>query len=167
MDEDYERTLLQLPQVLVFKIPTLKTSGGHRAADWPTTPVWTGKLKIVEKKGVAVIVLIDDRNQTFAVCPVTDDGAIDRTVDSGRYFILRIENAQGKRAFIGIAFNERNDAFDFNVALSEHKAQKEREQQATDFFDSPSAALKDLSLKEGEKVKITIASTTVSSYYIL
>jgi adaptin ear-binding coat-associated protein 1/2 len=164
MDDDYERTLLQLPHVMVFKIPTLKTSAGHRAADWPTTPVWSGKLKIVEKKQVAVIALIDEHNQTFAVCPVTDDAAVDRTVDSGRYFILRIENAQGKRAFIGIAFNERNDAFDFNVALSEHKAQKEREKQAMDFFDTPTAALKDLSLKEGEKVKINIASSTVSMF---
>jgi hypothetical protein len=38
-----------------------------------------------------------------------------------RYFVLKIQNAQGKHAFIGIAFNERNDAFDFNVALSEFK----------------------------------------------
>lgn len=41
--------------------------------------------------------------------------------DSGRYFVLKIVNEQGRHAFIGIAFNERNDAFDFNVALQEHK----------------------------------------------
>ncbi len=41
--------------------------------------------------------------------------------DSGRYFVLKIVNDQGRHAFIGIAFNERNDAFDFNVALQEHK----------------------------------------------
>jgi adaptin ear-binding coat-associated protein 1/2 len=76
---------------------------------------------VIEKSSIAIIVLLDENNQTFAVCPVSDEGAVDRTTDSGRYFILRIENAQGKRAFIGIAFNERNDAFDFNVALSEHK----------------------------------------------
>jgi hypothetical protein len=35
--------------------------------------------------------------------------------------VLRIQNATGKHAYIGIAFNERNDAFDFNVALQEHQ----------------------------------------------
>lgn len=140
-----------------------------------------GKLKIIEKGSLAVILLLDEKNQLFAVCPVNDEGAVDRTVDSGRYFILRIENKEGKRyimisvvyrlyqisifrAFIGIAFNERNDAFDFNVTLSEYKAQRDREKQA-DLLDvtgasSLSAPLRDLTLKEGEKVKINIATTT-------
>jgi hypothetical protein len=34
-DDDYERTLLQLPHVMVFTIPALKSSGGHCASDWP------------------------------------------------------------------------------------------------------------------------------------
>ena len=42
-------------------------------------------------------------------------------LDSGRYFVLRITNDKGRHAFIGICFNERNDAFDFNVALAEFK----------------------------------------------
>jgi hypothetical protein len=52
-----------------------------------------------------------------------DSSNIDKTLvtDSGRYFVLKIVNEQGRHAFIGIAFNERNDAFDFNVALQEHK----------------------------------------------
>lgn len=52
MDEEdwaIERTLCQLPQVHVFKIPTRMTADGYRAADWPKDSAWTGKLKIVAK----------------------------------------------------------------------------------------------------------------------
>jgi hypothetical protein len=77
-------------------------------------------------------------------------------LDSGRYFVLKITNAQGRHAFIGIAFNERNDSFDFNVALSEFKSQVQREDQASKNVDVPVAAMKDMSLKEGEKIKIKI-----------
>lgn len=72
MDEDFEieRTLCQLPQVHVFKIPVRMTAEGHRAADWPKDPAWTGKLKIVAKGSAASIVLFDDSNPSFAVCHV-------------------------------------------------------------------------------------------------
>jgi hypothetical protein len=89
---------------------------------------------------------------------VTDERAVERTLDSGRYFVLRITNAQDKHAFIGIAFNERNDAFDFNVTLSEFKNECERELQASKLSDLPVGPMKDLSLKEGEKIKIKVVS---------
>lgn len=113
------------------------------------------------KGRIAAIVLLDDKNQTFAVCQVTDDSAVERTLDSGRYYVLRITNAQGRHAFIGIAFNERNDAFDFNVALAEFKSELEREDQASKMAELPVGPMKDLSLKEGEKIKIKIVSLSV------
>lgn len=86
-----------------------------------------------------------------------NEGAVERTVDSGRYFVLRIVNPQGKHAYIGMAFNERNDAFDFNVALQEHKSELEREDQAAKGIGSSLLApLRDLSLKAGEKIKINV-----------
>ena len=103
MDDDFEieRTLCQLPAVHVLRIPTRKTADGHRAADWPQDPIWTGKLKITAKAKLATITLMNDKNAIFGVCPVTDDAAVERTLDSGRYFVLRIKNEQGKHAFIG------------------------------------------------------------------
>jgi len=137
---------------------------GHRASDWPTTPIWTGKLKIISKGSIAIITLLDDKGNTFAVCPVTDDTAVERTLDSGRYFVLRIKNAQGHQAFIGIAFNERNDAFDFNVSLSEFKSECEREKQAaTSAQILPTEPKYDLTLKEGEKIHINIQSSSNNS----
>ncbi len=132
---------------------------GHRASDWPKDPTWTGKVKIVAKGRVAAIILLDDKNQIFAVCQVTDDSAVERTLDSGRYYVLRITNAQGRHAYIGIAFNERNDAFDFNVALAEFKSELEREDQASKLADMPTGPMKDMSLKDGEKIKIKIVRT--------
>lgn len=131
---------------------------GHRASDWPKDPSWSGKLKIVAKGKVAAIILMDDKNNVFAICQVTDDGAVERTLDSGRYFVLRITNQQGRHAFIGIAFNERNDAFDFNVALSEFKNEIEREEKASKLFSQaiPAAAPVDMTLKSGEKIKIKL-----------
>ncbi len=90
------------------------------------------------------------------MCQVTDDSAVERTLDSGRYYVLRITNAQGRHAFIGIAFNERNDAFDFNVALAEFKSELEREDQASKMSEIPVGPMKDMSIKEGEKIKIKI-----------
>lgn len=141
---------------------------GHRASDWPKDPTWTGKLKIVAKGKVAAIILMDASNQVFAVCKVTDDAAVERTLDSGRYFVLRITNEQGRHAFIGIAFNERNDAFDFNVALSEFKNELEREELANKLSSEvPVGAMKDMSLKEGEKIKIKIVSYSVKAVCFL
>jgi hypothetical protein len=91
------------------------------------------------------------------VCQVTDDSSVERTLDSGRYFVLRITNQQGRHAFIGIAFNERNDAFDFNVALNEFKSELERETKATEW--STAAPAQDFSLKSGEKIKIKLVWT--------
>eukprot|EP01038_Epipyxis_sp_PR26KG_P004613 gene4613-6490_t len=156
MSDEVERTLCQLPQVHVFKIPARKSADGYRASDWPKDPTWSGKLKIVSKGRTAAIILMDDKNQTFAICPVTDDAAVERTLDSGRYFVLRIKNAQDRHAFIGIAFNERNDAFDFNVALAEFKSECEREDQASKLSEVPIGPMKDLSLKDGEKIKIKV-----------
>ena len=150
-DDEYERTLCQLPLCHVFKIPVRSSAAGHRASDWPTDPQWSGRVKIVAKGNTAAIFLMEaNDDRVFACCSVTDDAAVERCVDSGRYFVLRITNPQGRHAFIGIAFNERNDAFDFNVALSEHKASVERSQAPIQV----AASLGNLSIAEGEKIKL-------------
>ena len=59
--------------------------------------------------------------QIFAVAPVRKDGppAAEKVSDSSRFFVMRIENASGAYAFIGVGFNQRSDAFDFNVAMQD------------------------------------------------
>eukprot|EP00619_Florenciella_sp_RCC1007_P004557 CAMPEP_0205913622 /NCGR_PEP_ID=MMETSP1325-20131115/6666_1 /ASSEMBLY_ACC=CAM_ASM_000708 /TAXON_ID=236786 /ORGANISM="Florenciella sp., Strain RCC1007" /LENGTH=117 /DNA_ID=CAMNT_0053280521 /DNA_START=70 /DNA_END=420 /DNA_ORIENTATION=+ len=110
---EIETTLCMIHTVHVFQIPPRSSSGGHRANDW-TREVWDGKLKIVQKGSNATVYLLDKHNgNEFAQAPVVD-GAVEKCVDSSRYFVLRCVNQKDKnqRAFIGLAFNERNDAFE-------------------------------------------------------
>ena len=94
-----------------FKLPPTPASGGWRGADW-RDEVWQGTVKVVERGQSAFIILVDRIfGVDLSVIPIKD-GAVHRCIDSRRYFVLRIENALGRHMVIGMAFNERNDAFD-------------------------------------------------------
>lgn len=148
-----ERVRTSLKNAHVFKLPPRQTvSVGWRGADW-REKVWQGTVKVVERGDTTAILLVDKEKGTiFAVCPVKE-GAVERCIDSSRYFVLRIENASGRHMFIGVAFNERNDAFDFNAALEDSKREKEMEQMPAPTCNAPT---KDYSLQAGEKIRVAI-----------
>lgn len=150
-DEEYVQ--LKLNEVFVYKIPPKTSAAGHKAADWKDQ-VWVGKLEVVIRGSQVVIKLVGEDGKIFAVAPVRKDGppAVEKVSDSSRYFVLRIENDKGQYAFIGIGFNNRSDAFDFNVALQD--AQKDTDASKRAALDLGPAL--DLSLKAGEKITIKI-----------
>lgn len=156
-----ERVRCVIKDAHVFKLPPRPTSGGWRGADW-REEVWQGTVKVVERGEMTLVLLVDRNNgQMFAVCPIKD-GAVDRCVDSSRYFVLRIENANGRHMFIGMAFNERNDAFDFNTSLED--AKREREAAKEPAVKLPDLPSKDYSIKEGEKIVVNIKNKIVSNH---
>jgi hypothetical protein len=107
-----------------------------------------------------LVLLVDasDERNIFAICPIRHDvvyentttttttaaanggsggggsnagNGVDRCIDSSRYFVLRIRNVQtGRHMYIGLAFNERNDAFDFNTSLEDSRREKEMDRRA-------------------------------------
>ena len=137
----------------VFKLPPRPTSGGWRGADW-REEVWQGTVKVVERGQMTLVLLVDRTSgDIFAICPIKD-GAVDRCVDSSRYFVLRIENANGRHMFIGVAFNERNDAFDFNTSLEDSKRERDAANKPLPTLSDTPA--RDYKLKEGEKIRVKI-----------
>ncbi|XP_075893409.1 adaptin ear-binding coat-associated protein 2 isoform X1 [Nelusetta ayraudi] len=162
-DNSYESTLCVKPEVHVYRIPPRASNRGYRAADWKLDePAWSGRMKITAKGHLAFIKL-EDKNtgELFAQAPVTEyPGCIVEAVtDSSRYFVIRIEDGNGRHAFIGLGFADRGDSFDFNVALQDHfkwvKQEGElKKQQATE-SDVPKL---DLSFKEGQTIKISIGN---------
>ncbi|CAB3378760.1 Hypothetical predicted protein [Cloeon dipterum] len=160
--ETYESVLLVKNEVFVFKIPPRATNRGYRAADWNLAePEWTGRMKLVSK-GNDCTIKLEDKNsgELFAKCPIeTYPGmAIEAVADSSRYFVLRIQDDNGRSAFIGIGFTDRSDSFDLNVALQDHFKRLQNDQEIEKEKDTPKQQL-DLSFKEGQTIKINMKIT--------
>ncbi|XP_072334424.1 adaptin ear-binding coat-associated protein 2-like [Scyliorhinus torazame] len=162
-ESDYESVLCVKPEIHVYRIPPRATNRGYRAADWKLDqPDWTGRLRITAKGNIAYIKL-EDRisGELFAQSPVDQFPgiAVESVVDSSRYFVIRIEDGNGRRAFIGIGFVDRGDAFDFNVGLQDHfkwvKQQSELAKQAQNPDSGPKL---DLGFKEGQTIKLSIGN---------
>ncbi|KAG5097840.1 hypothetical protein JHK82_047694 [Glycine max] len=131
-EEAFEHTLLVVREVSVYKIPPRSTSGGYKCGEWlQSDKIWSGRIRVVSRRDRCEIRLEDPSSgELFAACfvyPGQRETAVEPVLDSSRYFVLKIEDGQGKHAFIGLGFNERNEAFDFNVALSDHEKYVRRE----------------------------------------
>lgn len=83
--------------------------------------------------------------------------------DSSRYFVLRLTDPSGRHAFVGIGFTERNEAFEFNAALADHKKyvreRKEAAERASRYANEPK---EDFSLGS-ETISVSIGGQLGSS----
>ncbi|PHU22640.1 hypothetical protein BC332_07747 [Capsicum chinense] len=169
-EEAFEHTLLVVREVSVFKIPPRPTSGGYKCGEWlQSDKIWTGRLRVVSCNERCEIRLEDPNSaELFAACfvgPGQRESSVESVLDSSRYFVMKIEDGRGKHAFIGLGFNERNEAFDFNVALSDHEKYVKRENEKKEVGDSEDGddsnhidihPAVNHRLKEGETIRINV-----------
>ncbi|KAI7903666.1 uncharacterized protein BX663DRAFT_507256 [Cokeromyces recurvatus] len=163
MDDEYESVLLIIRECFVYRIPPRTAARGYRAAEWgdlATSFLWKGRLRII-RKGKKCEIRLEDSNtgELFAMCPYDiQSNSVEAVLDSSRYFVLKIEN-EGRHAFIGMGFQERSDAFDFNVTLQDFVKQLRAEKEANERTAQASTTPKmDYSLKEGQTINITIGN---------
>lgn len=168
-EEAFEHTLLVVREVSVFKIPPRSTSGGYKCGEWlQSDKIWSGRLRVVSCGDRCEIRLEDPSSgELFAACfvlPGHRESSVETVLDSSRYFVLKIEDGRGKHAFIGLGFNERNEAFDFNVALSDHEKYLRREhEKESDGLEGDESSIDihpavNHRLKEGETIRINVRS---------
>ncbi|XP_041649461.1 adaptin ear-binding coat-associated protein 1-like isoform X2 [Cheilinus undulatus] len=118
----------------------------------------------VTARGKVAYVKLEDKisGELFAQAPVEEYPgiAVETVSDSSRYFVLRIQDDNGRSAFIGIGFGDRGDAFDFNVALQDHfkwvKQENEFKKQAQAPDNTPKL---DLGFKEGQTITLNIGQS--------
>lgn len=96
---------------------------------------------------------------------------LQQTVDSSRYFAIKIEDkTSGRSAHIGVGFRERDDASNFRLALQDyersilrefqaeaiHQEYKEKDGEETTEVTPELPQVSKLTLKEGEKIVIKL-----------
>ena len=91
--------------------------------------------------------------ELFAASPYVSEAVVQSALDSSRFFAVRVVGEGGMKATLGIGFEDRSEAFDFGIALSEARKvlgwEKAKGTEKNDVF-------KDFSLKEGEKIHIQV-----------
>jgi hypothetical protein len=164
-----ETTIWMCREAYVYQIPPLRSADlGHRANDWDINKwLWQGALKVNALRDELFVVLHDPTSgELFArTPPITgaSSNVIDAVTDSSRYFALRIADAKDpkKHAVVGLGFRDRSYAYDFNATLQDHWKRVLRQKEADDIRKealarAASEPMRDLSLKEGEKLSIKV-----------
>lgn len=161
--ESYESVLLIKHEVFVYKIPPRATNRGYRATDWNLeAPQWTGRMRLVAKGNECIMKLEDKTSgELFAKCPIEQYPgiALEAVTDSSRYFVVRIQDDDGRAAFIGLGFSDRSDSFDLNVALQDHFKWIKKSEEIEKEKDQDEGPKADFRFKEGETIKINMKIT--------
>ncbi len=170
-----QRVLYIASLVYVYNIPPLTTTKGYTAATWTADSnrhIFSARLRILEtavpngnSEAVKTDILLEDPKDgaLFAAAPYTDPSVVEQVLDSSRFFAVRVVGDGGRKAVLGIGFEQRPEAFDFGVALQEvskvlgldRNRGSSRPAGRTKADDSVKKTT-DYSLKEGETIHVTI-----------
>lgn len=122
VEEPLEILKLKKDDAHIFQLPPMTSSNGHVASDFQEL-IFRGRMKITIKGEFVLIYFLNENNSIFLVSIVDEN--IDRYVvkvrDSTRYFSIKAINEKGLPSWVGLAFKQRNDAFDFYTTLIEFR----------------------------------------------
>lgn len=176
-----QRVLFVAMAAHVYNIPPLSSTKGHSASTWTADParhIFTARLRLIETaydspsstQRLKVDLILEDpsNGQLFAAAPYTDPATVEPVLDSSRFFAVVVRDEQGRKAMLGVGFEERSDAFDFGVALQEARKALGIEAGGGGRADGRGSAHKeepkkeearDYSLKEGETITVNLSGT--------
>lgn len=190
-----QRILYIAPKVHIYNIPPATSTKGYTAATWTANNnqrlIFTARLRVLEtavpapqssnaqaqEETVTTTLLLEDPSsgQLFAAAPYTSPQAVEQALDSSRFFAVRVVGEGGRKAVLGVGFEERSDAFDFSIALQDARRVLGFEGPAAAVAGSgraqpggrargggkiagvePEPEKRDFSLKEGETITVNI-----------
>ncbi|EJD53141.1 adaptin ear-binding coat-associated protein 1 NECAP-1 [Auricularia subglabra TFB-10046 SS5] len=170
-ETEIESIIYMCREVSVYKIPPRTKNEGYKAQEWGdlAAPLWKGRLRLIELSKGVTIQLEDATTGKYAVFAQSpynvQNRSVEAVLDSSRYFVLRVED-NGRKAYIGLGFAERPDAFDFNVALQDYDKRQARQNTPAEKETTgpsphiPGGVAKDFTLKEGQTFSVRIPGKT-------
>ncbi|KAH7130440.1 adaptin ear-binding coat-associated protein-like protein 1 [Dendryphion nanum] len=173
-----QRILFLAPKVHVYQIPPLTSTKGYQASTWTADnnqrQIFTARLRILETsiplnngddEKVTTTLLLEDPStgDLFAAAPYTTPNTVEQALDSSRFFAVTVVG-EGRKAILGIGFEERSDAFDFSIALQDARRVLGMEGKPTaaggggrgKSQSQPEEPKRDFSLKEGQTISINL-----------
>ncbi|KAF1936481.1 adaptin ear-binding coat-associated protein 2 [Clathrospora elynae] len=174
-----QRILYLAPKVHIYQIPPATSTKGYQASSWTANnnklQIFTARLRIVEtsiaspetpdeEKVTTTLLLEDPKNgDLFAAAPYTSERTVEQALDSSRFFAITVVG-EGRKAVLGMGFEERSEAFDFSIALQDARRVLGFEQKFTATAGPGSRSSskqeeepkRDFSLKEGETISINL-----------
>ncbi|KAL1311775.1 hypothetical protein AAFC00_001860 [Neodothiora populina] len=171
-----QRVLFVCPRVHVYQIPPLTSTKGFTATSWTAPPrptaqqIFTARVRIIETSLNSTIkadIVLEDPStgDLFAAAPYTAPAVLQQALDSSRFFAVRVVGEGGMKATLGMGFEERSDAFDFSITLSEVRkvlgmdpasTSGQRAGSSASGSDAGDQPKQDFSLKEGESITVNI-----------
>ncbi|KAI1337443.1 hypothetical protein F5Y15DRAFT_154368 [Xylariaceae sp. FL0016] len=170
-----QRVLFIANNVHVYNIPPMVPGKGHVAASWTVDgnkrQIFTARLRVIEtsvtlptgEEKIKTDIVLEDaaQGQLFAAAPYTTPAVVEPVSDSSRFFALRVQDEAGRKATLGIGFEERSEAFDLGVSLQEAQktlglSQSGPPGKKPTLERKESAEKRDLSLKEGETITVNL-----------
>ena len=173
--EAIQRVLFISPSVHVYQIPPLTSTKGYLAASWTennnSRQIFTARLRILETaiplldgtgESLSTEILLEDPStgDLFAAAPYTEVSAVESALDSSRFFAVRVQGEGGRKAVLGVGFEERSEAIDFGIALQEVRKVWGLEETAgkdkRTVGKEKETVKRDFSLKEGEMIHVDL-----------
>ncbi|KAI4116902.1 MAG: hypothetical protein LQ345_002762 [Seirophora villosa] len=135
-DTTIQRILFLSPRVHIYTVPPLTSTKGYTTTAWTPfttppphpTPI-TCRLRVIETSSsspppaaaaaatntISTEILLEDADSAalFAACPYTSPPCVEPTLDSARFFALTVQGEGGRKAVLGVGFEERGEGCEF------------------------------------------------------
>ena len=152
----FEQTLGLFHKAYCYRVsPDIELSG-FKCDGWSQNDiVFSGDVRVFSIGDDCFLALIDPETQQERTrFPIEFRGGIplmEKAIDSSRYFVIIVRNAATNQVTnVGLGFQDRETAFGFGFALSEHGKWLVRKSQKVE------EPVTDFSLKEGESIKLNL-----------